>query len=112
MSPHSEVADHLRDPRALRQLRQFLGCPRQHSWLGDWNHHPAPAVALSHTEGEKPMDEDRTKGKAKDVLGTAKETVGKATGDKDTERSGKADQVEGKAQKGAGKAKDALRGKK
>lgn len=57
------------------------------------------------------MNEDRAKGKAKDVLGTAKETVGKATGDKETERSGKADQVEGKVQKGVGKAKDAIRGK-
>ena len=58
------------------------------------------------------MDKDRVKGKAKDVLGTAKEAVGKATGDKKTERSGKADQLEGGVQKGFGKAKDALRGKK
>lgn len=57
------------------------------------------------------MDEDRTKGKAKDVAGTAKEAVGKATGNKETERSGKADQAEGKVQKKAGEAKDALRGK-
>ena len=52
------------------------------------------------------MDEDRTKGKAKDVVGSAKETIGKATGDKKTERSGKADQVKGKVQKGVGKAKE------
>jgi uncharacterized protein YjbJ (UPF0337 family) len=57
------------------------------------------------------MDEDRMKGKAKDVVGSAKETVGKATGDKETERSGKAEQVEGKVQKGVGEAKDSLRGK-
>jgi uncharacterized protein YjbJ (UPF0337 family) len=57
------------------------------------------------------MDKDRTEGKTKDVIGSAKETFGKATGDKDTERSGKADQAEGKLQKGVGKAKDALRGK-
>ena len=57
------------------------------------------------------MDEDRTKGKTKDVIGSAKETVGKATGDKETERSGQADQAEGKVQKGIGKAKDALRDK-
>jgi uncharacterized protein YjbJ (UPF0337 family) len=60
---------------------------------------------------EQRMDKDRSKGKAKDVVGTAKEAVGKATGDKRTERSGKADQVEGKVQKSVGKAKDALRGK-
>ncbi|MYZ46603.1 CsbD family protein [Propylenella binzhouense] len=57
------------------------------------------------------MDEDRAKGKTKDVVGTAKETLGKATGNKETERSGKADQIEGKVQKGVGEAKDALRGK-
>jgi uncharacterized protein YjbJ (UPF0337 family) len=56
------------------------------------------------------MDKDRVKGKAKDAVGTGKETVGKATGDKQTERSGKAEQVEGKVQEGVGKAKDALRG--
>lgn len=37
------------------------------------------------------MNHDRTEGKAKDIAGSAKETFGKATGDKDTERSGKAD---------------------
>lgn len=58
------------------------------------------------------MDHDRTKGKAKDVVGSAKQTAGKVTGDKETERSGKADQVEGKAQKGVGEVKNALRGKK
>lgn len=57
------------------------------------------------------MDEDRTKGKGKDIKGSAKETWGKATGDKETERSGKADQAEGKAQETWGKAKDAVRGK-
>ncbi len=58
------------------------------------------------------MDEDRTKGKAKDVGGTMKEAAGKALNDKDMERSGKADQAEGKLQKGVGEAKDTLRGKK
>lgn len=58
------------------------------------------------------MSDDRTKGKTKDVAGSAKETVGKALGDKDLERKGKADQAEGKVQKGVGAAKDALeRGK-
>ena len=57
------------------------------------------------------MDDDRIKGRAKDVKGTVKEAAGKATGDKDTERSGRADQAEGKVQEGFGKAKDALRGK-
>lgn len=56
------------------------------------------------------MDKDRIKGQAKDVIGSAKETIGKATGDKETERSGQADQVEGKVQKGVGKVKDTLHG--
>lgn len=58
------------------------------------------------------MDDDRIKGKAKDVFGSAKETVGKATGDKETERDGQADQVEGKVQKGMGEVRDAIRGDK
>ncbi|QBX34336.1 CsbD family protein [Paracoccus liaowanqingii] len=58
------------------------------------------------------MDKDRIKGKTKDLAGTAKETFGKATGDKQTERSGKADQAEGKVQEGVGNFKDAFRGDK
>lgn len=58
------------------------------------------------------MNDDRAKGKAKDVLGTAKEAVGKATNDRETEWSGKADQAEGKVQNAFGKAKDDLKDKK
>lgn len=58
------------------------------------------------------MDEDRIKGKAKGAVGSAKEAIGKAVGDKDTERSGKADHAEGTIQNTFGKAKDAVRGKK
>lgn len=57
------------------------------------------------------MTDDQKKGKAKNIKGSVKETWGKATGDKETERSGKADQVEGKAQEALGKAKDAVKGK-
>ncbi|MEF2551603.1 CsbD family protein [Aurantimonas sp. A2-1-M11] len=58
------------------------------------------------------MNEDQTKGKTKDVVGSAKETFGKATGDDETKRSGQADQAEGKVQKGVGKVKDAFSDKK
>ncbi|MGR3496048.1 CsbD family protein [Citreimonas sp.] len=58
------------------------------------------------------MSEDQDKGTIKDVKGSAKETVGKATGDREVEQSGQADQAEGKLQKGMGKIKDAFRGKK
>jgi uncharacterized protein YjbJ (UPF0337 family) len=57
------------------------------------------------------MDGDRTKGKANKIKGSAKETWGKTTGDKQTERSGRADQAEGKVQQGIGKAMHAVRGK-
>ena len=57
------------------------------------------------------MYNDRMKGRPKDAVGTAKETVGKATGDKQTDGSSKAEQVEGTVQEGVGKTKDALRGK-
>lgn len=50
------------------------------------------------------MNHDREEGKAKDVKESAKETRGKANGDRETKRSGKADQAEGKVQKGVGKA--------
>ncbi|EKV28913.1 hypothetical protein C882_0676 [Caenispirillum salinarum AK4] len=52
------------------------------------------------------MDEDRSKGKAKDIIGTGKEMAGKATDKKDLERKGEADQVEGKTQEAVGKAKE------
>ena len=58
------------------------------------------------------MSNDKSEGKAKDVVGSAKETFGKATGDKETERSGQADQAEGKVQKGVGEIKDAFTDKK
>ena len=57
------------------------------------------------------MDDDRSEGKANEVKGSAKETWGKTTGDKETERSGKADKAEGKLQERFGKAKDTVRGK-
>ncbi len=55
------------------------------------------------------MNEDHTKGQAKDVGGKVKEGVGKATGDRQTEQSGKADQAEGSIQKGIAKVKDIFR---
>lgn len=70
---------------------------------------PATSRSLASNRRRHAIDADRVKGQAKDVKGSAKETIGKAIGDKETERSGQADQVEGKVQKGVGKVKDALR---
>ncbi|CAN5354115.1 hypothetical protein BH24PSE2_BH24PSE2_02930 [soil metagenome] len=55
------------------------------------------------------MDEDRAKGKEKQVEGSVKKGVGKATGDKELEGEGKAKKDEGKVQEGFGKGKDKLR---
>ena len=43
------------------------------------------------------------------AAGAAKETVGKVTGNKQTEAKGKAQKAGGKVQREAGKAKDAIR---
>ncbi len=52
------------------------------------------------------MDEDRIKGKAKDIAGRAERQVGEWTGDEETQAEGAAKQVEGKVQNAWGKAKD------
>lgn len=54
------------------------------------------------------MEKDRTEGTAKEVGGGAKETVGKATGNRKTEAEGSAQKNEGKLQQTVGKIKDAL----
>lgn len=58
------------------------------------------------------MDKDRTEGHAKDVAGSAKETVGKVTGDRETEHRGQVQEAAGKVQKVIGKIKDAVTGKR
>jgi uncharacterized protein YjbJ (UPF0337 family) len=55
------------------------------------------------------MDKDRIAGTAKEIKGSIKETVGKATGDAKLEAGGKADKVEGKIQNAVGGLKDALK---
>jgi uncharacterized protein YjbJ (UPF0337 family) len=46
---------------------------------------------------------------AKEIKGSIKETIGKATGDAKLEADGKADKVEGKVQKAVGSFKDAVK---
>ena len=55
------------------------------------------------------MDKDRVTGAKNQAAGVAKETVGKVTGNKQTEAKGKAQKAGGKVQREAGKAKDAIR---
>jgi uncharacterized protein YjbJ (UPF0337 family) len=56
------------------------------------------------------MDKDRMKGAGKQAQGSVKDTVGKATGNKDMQAEGKADKAAGKAQSTFGKIKDKIRG--
>jgi len=55
------------------------------------------------------MDKDRIEGAAKQVKGSVKDAVGKATGDAKLQSEGKADKAEGKVQNAIGGAKDAVR---
>jgi len=55
------------------------------------------------------MDEDRTKGTGKKVVGTIKETIGKVTGNQKLEDEGRADKGEGKVQNKVGETKDTVR---
>jgi len=55
------------------------------------------------------MHKDEAKGAAKDIKGSIKEGVGKATGDDRLAAEGAADRVAGKVQKGVGSLKDAAR---
>ena len=55
------------------------------------------------------MDKGRIAGAAKEIKGSVKETIGKATGDAKLQADGKADKVEGKVQNAIGGLKDALK---
>ena len=54
------------------------------------------------------MNKDRIAESTKEIKGSIKETIGKATGDAKLEAAGKADKVEGKVQNAVGSLKDAL----
>ncbi len=55
------------------------------------------------------MDKDRIAGAVKEIKGSIKETVGKATSDAKLEAEGRADKVEGKVQNAVGGLKDELK---
>lgn len=55
------------------------------------------------------MDEDRTKGTGKKIVGNIKEKIGQVTGNKELENEGKADKGEGKVQNKVGETKDKVR---
>ncbi|MCQ8780820.1 CsbD family protein [Aurantimonas sp. CSK15Z-1] len=55
------------------------------------------------------MDKNEMKGGLKEVGGNIKESVGRATGNRDMEAEGVVDQAEGKTQKNYGKVKDAVK---
>lgn len=55
------------------------------------------------------MHKDEAEGAAKDIKGSIKEGVGKATGDDRLAAEGAGERLEGKVQKGVGALKDAAR---
>jgi uncharacterized protein YjbJ (UPF0337 family) len=55
------------------------------------------------------MDKDRIIGSAKELKGTAKEAIGKVTGDAKLQADGKSDNAEGKVQNAIGGVKNAVR---
>lgn len=55
------------------------------------------------------MNEDRVKGKVKDIAGRTERQVGEWTGDTEAQVKGAAKQAEGKVQNAFGKAKDAMK---
>jgi uncharacterized protein YjbJ (UPF0337 family) len=55
------------------------------------------------------MNKDRIAGAGKEIRGTAKEVVGKVTGDAKLEADGEADKVSGKIQGAVGSVRDAVR---
>ena len=55
------------------------------------------------------MDQDRIKGKAKDIAGRVQRQAGEWTGDTESQAKGAGKQVEGKLQNAWGKAKDAVK---
>jgi uncharacterized protein YjbJ (UPF0337 family) len=52
---------------------------------------------------------DKAKNKAEELQGQGKETVGRATDDRDLEAEGKADQTKGSLKQAGEKVKDAFR---
>jgi uncharacterized protein YjbJ (UPF0337 family) len=52
---------------------------------------------------------DKAKNKAQELGGKAKETVGKVTGDKDTQNEGKGDQAKSNLKDAGEKVKDAFK---
>jgi uncharacterized protein YjbJ (UPF0337 family) len=55
------------------------------------------------------MNKDRIAGTAKEIKGSVKKTVGKATGDAKLQSEGEAEKIEGTVQKAVGGLKDALK---
>ncbi len=54
------------------------------------------------------MNKDRMVGSAKEIKGSAKKTIGKATGDAKLQSEGEAEKIEGKVQNAFGGFKNAL----
>jgi uncharacterized protein YjbJ (UPF0337 family) len=76
-----------------------------------WRDHPPPdsgGAQAPATESIK-MDMDRIIGAGKQMIGSAKEAIGRLVGDAKLQVDGKAEQVAGKLQNAVGTAKDTLK---
>jgi len=77
-------------------------------WLGEQNYvrHPITLSLPNTSTSGTTMNKDQIAGKAKQVKGDVKETVGKLFDDKTLENEGKAQNTVGKIQQGYGDIKD------
>ncbi|GAA1215627.1 hypothetical protein GCM10009632_40570 [Mycolicibacterium alvei] len=87
-------------------------------WLGVWRmSFPRCVIPVPRTRGtartrnrEKHMSAvDKAKNKAEELAGKAKEKVGQATGDRDTEVEGRKDQAKGNIKQAGEKVKDVFK---
>jgi uncharacterized protein YjbJ (UPF0337 family) len=66
------------------------------------------APPMCHARKIASWIKDRIKGSAKQIVGSLREAVGKAIGDKKTQNDGKAEQIVGEVQNALGSAKDTI----
>jgi uncharacterized protein YjbJ (UPF0337 family) len=97
---HIQFVDHLVH---LSPANEFLEISPLFFWISVKN------VGEPREERKKMSTEDKFDGKADEVKGEVKETVGHVTDDKDLEAEGKGDKVKGNLKQAAEKVKDAFK---
>jgi uncharacterized protein YjbJ (UPF0337 family) len=115
---HTQQQEVFFHPPLLRERRGGYRAPayewqprRKTLWPGEQSN-ARPLLILTGTPTvfmESPMNKDQIAGKAKQVKGNVKETVGKVFGDKSLENEGKVDDAAGTIQQGYGDIKEDLK---